>query len=202
MVILRASSARRSSRGWYRARSTSTREVAEQTSPWFQKMPNSIHSTAASRSLSAKITKGDLPPSSRLMFFMSRAAACMIRLPVGTLPVKASLSISGCSASGAPASAPRPVTTFSTPAGKPASWAISARCKALSGVSSEGLRTMQQPAASAGATFQEAISIGKFQGMIAPATPTGSLRATALKRSSARAICRSRFVSSRSARSA
>ncbi|MNF16172.1 hypothetical protein D3C80_2190810 [compost metagenome] len=61
---------------------------------------------------------------------------------------------------------------------------------------------MQQPAASAGATFQAAISIGKFHGMIAPATPTGSLRATELKRSSASATCRSCDASSFSARSA
>ena len=54
---------------------TSTRDVAEQTWPWFQKMPNMIHSTAFSMSVSAKTTKGDLPPSSRLTFLMSCAAA-------------------------------------------------------------------------------------------------------------------------------
>ncbi|MNF94862.1 hypothetical protein D3C84_775830 [compost metagenome] len=176
--------------------------MAEQTWPWFQKIPNMIHSTAASISLSAKTMKGDLPPSSRLMFLMSRAAACMMRLPVGTLPVKASLSMPGCSASGAPASGPRPVTRFSTPAGSPALSAIRASSRAVSGVSSEGLSTMQQPAARAGATFQAAISIGKFQGMIAPATPTGSLRATELNRSSARATGCSTWLSRSSARSA
>ena len=35
-----------------------------------------------------------------------------------------------------------------------------------SGVCSAGLRTTQLPAASAGASFQVAIRIGKFQGMI------------------------------------
>ena len=34
--------------------------------------------------------------------------------------------------------------------------------------------TTVQPAASAGPHFQETISIGKFHGMIWPATPTGS----------------------------
>ncbi len=46
----------------------------------------------------------------------------------------------------------------------------------MSGVCSAGFSTIVQPAARAGATFQEAISSGKFQGMICPATPTGSLR--------------------------
>ena len=44
----------------------------------------------------------------------------------------------------------------------------------MSGVCSAGLSTTVQPAASAGPHFQATISIGKFQGMICPATPTGS----------------------------
>ena len=44
---------------------------------------------------------------------------------------------------------------------------------AVSGVGSAGLRTTVQPAASAGAIFQAAISRGKFQGMIWPQTPIG-----------------------------
>ena len=42
------------------------------------------------------------------------------------------------------------------------------------GVCSAGLSTTQLPAASAGASFQTAISIGKFHGMIWPTTPSGS----------------------------
>jgi hypothetical protein len=41
---------------------------------------------------------------------------------------------------------------------------------------SAGLRIIVQPAASAGATFHTAISSGKFHGMMAPTTPTGSRR--------------------------
>ena len=44
----------------------------------------------------------------------------------------------------------------------------------LIGVSEAGLMTTQLPAASAGAIFQAAISIGKFHGMICPTTPIGS----------------------------
>ena len=82
----------------------------------------------------------------------------------------------GCAASAAPAPAPSPVMTFRAPLGKPASSASSARRRAVSGVSSAGFSTMLQPVASAGPTFHTAIINGKFQGMIAPTTPTGSRR--------------------------
>ena len=42
------------------------------------------------------------------------------------------------------------------------------------GVCSAGFSTMQLPAASAGASFQTAISSGKFHGMICATTPSGS----------------------------
>ncbi len=118
---------------------------------------------------------GDLPPSSRVMRFSVRPALDPISLPTSVEPVNASLSTSSWSTRAAPVS-PSPVTTLTTPGGMPASSASSPRRSALSGVCSAGLRTVVQPAASAGASFQDAISIGKFQGMIWPQTPTGSLR--------------------------
>ncbi len=45
---------------------------------------------------------------------------------------------------------------------------------AVSGVADAGLRTTALPSASAGAIFHMACSSGKFQGVIAPTTPTGS----------------------------
>ena len=42
------------------------------------------------------------------------------------------------------------------------------------GVCSAGFSTTQLPAARAGASFQTAMSRGKFQGMIWPTTPSGS----------------------------
>ena len=45
----------------------------------------------------------------------------------------------------------------------------------MSGVSSAGFSTTQFPQASAGATFHAASERGKFQGMTAPTTPSGSL---------------------------
>ena len=47
---------------------------------------------AASRSASSRMMLGDLPPSSRLTFFRSSAAACTISLPTSVEPVKATLS--------------------------------------------------------------------------------------------------------------
>ena len=45
---------------------------------------------------------------------------------------------------------------------------------AVNGVRPAGLRTTVLPAASAGATFQEAIGSGKFQGTMSATTPSGS----------------------------
>ena len=58
--------------------------------------------------------------------------------------------------------------------GQPASATSSARRSADSGVCSAGLSTTVLPVASAGPSFQAAISSGKFHGMIWPTTPTGS----------------------------
>ena len=80
-----------------------------------------------------------------------------------------------------PAVSPKPGTTLSTPGGTPASIASSASRSAVSGVCSAGFSTAEQPAASAGASFQAAISSGKFQGRTSPTTPTGSLTISATR---------------------
>ena len=66
-------------------------------------------------------------------------------------------------------------TTLKTPGGKPARCASSASASAESGVCSAGFTTTGQPAASAGATLRVIIAFGKFHGVIAAATPIGSL---------------------------
>ena len=73
-------------------------------------------------------------------------------------------------------SLPGPVRTFTTPSGIPASRQISPSIIAVIGVALAGLRIRVLPAASAGASFQAAISSGKFQGTIWAQTPTGSRR--------------------------
>ena len=68
-----------------------------------------------------------------------------------SLPVKATLATSGCSTSGAPTSAPKPVTTLTTPGGKPAASTSFMNSRAEADVNSDGLITIVLPAASAGA---------------------------------------------------
>ncbi|MND74008.1 hypothetical protein D3C80_655940 [compost metagenome] len=58
--------------------------------------------------------------------------------------------------------------------------ASSARRRAVSGVSGDGLITTVQPVASAGINFQVVIISGKFHGTIPATTPTGSRRANAV----------------------
>ena len=93
-------------------------------------------------------------------------------LPTSVEPVKATLSTWGCWATRAPVS-PGPVRMLTTPGGSSACSMISASFKAVNGVVSAGLSTTVLPVASAGASFQAAISNGKFHGMIWPATPRG-----------------------------
>src|SRR5208283_596514 len=136
--------------------------------------PNSAPSTAASQSASAKNTLGDFPPSSSVTRFKVSAALFTIILPTAALTVNAILSTLGWATSAEPAISPTPFTMLTTPGGKPASSNQLANSSAVSGVCSAGFNTQVQPAAIAGASFQAAISRGKFQGMICPATPTGS----------------------------
>jgi hypothetical protein len=67
-----------------------------------------------------------------------------------------------------------PCTTFSTPAGKPASRKISARRCPPSGVRSEGLSTNVLPATIARGNIHSGIITGKLKGGIPAHTPTGN----------------------------
>jgi hypothetical protein len=166
-----AIAARKSSRT---ASSTRIRERAQQSWPALSKTAQGAAAAAASMSASAKTTLADLPPSSSVTRLIVSAAPRAIPRPTSVEPVKAILATSGCSTSRWPQTRPGPTTTFSTPSGIPASSAIRSSSIAVSGVSSAGFKTIVLPAASAGATFQEAIVSGKFQGTISPTTPSGS----------------------------
>ena len=97
-----------------------------------------------------------------------------MRRPTAVEPVKATLATSGWSTIRSPTTRPLPTTTLKTPSGIPASTTIFSSSTAVSGVSAAGLSTIELPAASAGASFQQAIGSGKFQGVINPTTPSGS----------------------------
>src|SRR5262249_8888581 len=98
-------------------------------------------------------------------------------LPRAT-PVKPILRTSAWSISRWPPTEPLPGSTWNTPSGRPASSASSPILIAVSGVRSAGLAITGLPAASAGATPQPRIGIGKFHGTMTPTTPIGSWQAT------------------------
>ncbi len=77
---------------------------------------------------------------------------------MSTEPVSDTMPTFGCSTIAAPASLP-PATTLSTPLGS-RSAACSANLSVVIGVVGAGLRTIVQPAASAGPIFQTAIISG------------------------------------------
>ena len=80
-------------------------------------------------SASSNTMTGFLPPSSKCTRLSVGAPCAWIIEPVDDSPTKAIALMSGCSVRLLPAVSPMPCTTFSTPAGRPASSAISAsRC--------------------------------------------------------------------------
>jgi hypothetical protein len=138
-------------------------------------MPFAAPRTASSMFASAKTMFALLPPSSIVTLATRSAAVRRMPLPTSVDPVNAIFATPGCSTSAWPAIEPLPGTTLSTPSGRPPSRTRRAG-SADSGVNSAGLSTTVLPAASAGATFHDASSSGKFQATIAPTTPSGSRR--------------------------
>jgi hypothetical protein len=155
-------------------RSTRMRERAQQSCPALPNTAIGAEDAAFSRSASAKTTLADFPPSSSVTRLIVSEARAAMRRPTAVEPVNATFATSGCSTIRSPTTRPDPTTTLKTPSGTPASTTIRSSSTAVSGVSSAGFRTMAFPAASAGATFHEAIDSGKFHGVINPTTPSGS----------------------------
>jgi hypothetical protein len=111
---------------------------------------------------------------------LDRGGDCAIRMrPTSVLPVKLMWRTTSLAHSTLPMAmelALSAVRMLSTPAGMPARMASSAAARAVSGVSSAGLMTTGQPAASAGATLRVIMASGKFQGVMAAHTPMGCLQ--------------------------
>ena len=76
---------------------------------------------------------------------------------------------------------------LNTPAGTPADSNTSVQIWAENGESSDGLRTIVQPVASAGATLAAIWLIGQFHGVISAQTPIGSRTIRVLPRCSSNA---------------
>ena len=97
----------------------------------------------------------------------------MIRRAVALPPVKVIFATPGWDTSAAPTLGPKPVTTFSTPAGTRSSTART-NSTTLGEANSDGLITSVLPAASAGPTLLASVMIGEFHGISAAITPSGS----------------------------
>ncbi len=133
-------------------------------------------SAACSISASSKTMKGALPPSSNDSLVTCSEHCCIKILPTPVEPVNDNLRTLGEVAKRLP-------TVFAslvgmilmTPSGIPTSLASCARAKLDKGVSWGGLTTIVQPAANAGAILRVIMAFGKFHGVMAAQTPTGSL---------------------------
>jgi hypothetical protein len=97
------------------------RRVAVHFCPADQNAPAYAPSTARSTSASAATITGLCPPSSSWTRQSRAVASSRTDLPTGTDPVNEIARTPGFDTSSAPAVEPEPVSTFSTPAGRPAS---------------------------------------------------------------------------------
>ncbi len=109
---------------------------------------------------------------------MLTAAASITCFPTSVEPVKPIFATRGSVISAVAVVAPGPGSTLNVPSGRPASIRMSAIARAVSGVCDAGFNTAVFPHASAGATFQFAITAGKFHGLIRTQGPTGSRSVT------------------------
>ncbi len=150
------------------------RVSALQACPELRKHAATPSRTASGRSASSRMTLGDLPPNSNATDLTVAAAGSATRRPARVEPVNETMSTSGWLAIASPTTGPAPITRLKTAGGRPTASMTSARMSALSGATSLGLSTTVQPAASAGATFAAIWCSGKFHGVMAPTTPTGS----------------------------
>jgi hypothetical protein len=128
---------------------------------------------APARSASSQMIIGSEPPSSSVTRLTPGAHKAMTRSPTGVEPVKAIFLTAGWVTSASPVIAPLPAMTLNTPAGSPPSHSSCAKRRVVSGVVFAGLATTVLPATSAGASLLHSRVVGKFQGTIAPTTPSG-----------------------------
>src|SRR2546430_15944130 len=116
ILIVRIRCASRSTKRSWADRSSRSRVGAVQVWAEFCISVVADEAAARSRSASAKMMFGDLPPSSSVTGTTLSAAAFMMAIPVGTEPVKVMWLMPGWAAIAAPVSRP-PVTTLNTPGG-------------------------------------------------------------------------------------
>ncbi len=106
--------------------------------------------------------------------FMPSAASLARCLPTGTEPVNEILRTASLRSRCSDTFAGTPNTRLSTPRGTPASLKQRTSSTQLPGVSSDALMMIEHPAASAAPIFRAGVRVGKFHGVNAVTTPTGS----------------------------
>ena len=132
--------------------------MAMQIWPELVNAPQNSRGATWAGSTSGSTIAGSLPPSSSVTRFRSSAAARMIFLPVGTLPVNEILRTWGCAVIQAPTSSLPPIT-LSVPRGTTGrSTAPSAREE--SGVKGDGLATTVLPVTKAGPILATSVATG------------------------------------------
>ena len=146
----------------------------------FSKQEETPRVMATSRSASANMMFGDLPPSSVVTGVTLAAAACATAIPPRVDPVKDTWLTPGCLLSAEPVVGPSPCTMLKTPGGMPASSTTRANNAAHIGVTSLGFKTIVQPAARAANTLRAIWLGGQFHGVISPQTPIGSCLRSAI----------------------
>ena len=112
-------SARMPSSVGYTERATSRRGPPMQNWPVLKTKPLMTAPTAFSRSASSKTMWAAFPPSSMVTGLSASPATLATCRPIAVEPVKATLSTPRWRSSASPATGPLPVTTLTTPSGRP-----------------------------------------------------------------------------------
>src|SRR5438093_10876023 len=145
--------------------------MAMQIWPELVNAPQNSRGATWAGSTSGSTLAGSLPPSSSVTRFRSSAAARMIFLPVGTLPVNEILRTSGCAVIHAPTSS-LPPSTLSVPRGTTGR-STAASASDESGVKGDGLAATGVPGTGGGPILAARLAPGKIHGVRAAGTPVG-----------------------------
>ena len=157
--------------------STTNRFGEMQLCPALRNRPRAAMAATRGRSASARTTNGSEPPSSSTDFLMASPAAEPTARPARSLPVMVTAPMRGSSISRrvtAGTSGSATTRAVNSPSGAPASASTRCTASAQPVVFGECLSSAALPAMSAGAANRSTCQSGKFHGMTASTTPTGS----------------------------
>ncbi len=159
------------------AESTTIRFGEMQLCPALSSRPRAASAATRGRSASARTTNGSDPPSSSTDFLIAPPAAAPTARPARSLPVIVTAPTRGSSMSRrmtAGTSGSAITSAANSPSGAPAAASTRSTASAHPVVFGECLSSAALPAISAGAAKRTTCHSGKFHGMTASTTPTGS----------------------------